>query len=213
MSHVHAFPMHTYFFSIYLIDLKLLGTLLIVSLSLPLFLFTLDVSMVPKCKSIPAWNPLHSGASSSSDSTPLSLQFRDDDAHKAFSENFSKQGIHLEHQVVLSDFVDNDLPFVIHSRGWESLCDILFTCPLVLIQEFYSNMHGINRSIPLFFTHVRGMRIPVTPQLVTDVLHVPRIEFPDYPSCERLRTVSRDELMSSFCEHPTAWGERLFTPC
>ena len=39
------------------------------------------------------------------------------------------------------------------------------------------------------------------------------IEFPDYPSCERLRTVSRDELMSSFCEHPTAWGERLFTPC
>ena len=45
------------------------------------------------------------------------------------------------------------------------------------------------------------------------MLHVPRIEFLDYPSCERLRTVSRDELMSSFCEHPTAWGERLFTPC
>ena len=53
----------------------------------------------------------------------------------------------------------------------------------------------------------------VTPQLVTDVLHVPRIEFPDYPSYERLRTVSRDELMSSFCERPTAWGERFFTPC
>ena len=45
------------------------------------------------------------------------------------------------------------------------------------------------------------------------MLHVPRIEFPNYPSCERLRTVSRDELMSSFCECPTAWGERLFTPC
>ena len=42
---------------------------------------------------------------------------------------------------------------------------------------------------------------------------VPRIEFPDYPSCERLRTVSRDELMSAFCERPTAWGEHLFTPC
>ena len=45
------------------------------------------------------------------------------------------------------------------------------------------------------------------------MLHVPRIEFPNYPSCERLRIVSRDELMSSFCERPTAWGERLFTPC
>ena len=45
------------------------------------------------------------------------------------------------------------------------------------------------------------------------MLRVPRIEFPNYPSCERLRTVSRDELMSSFCERPTAWGEHLFTPC
>ena len=74
-------------------------------------------------------------------------------------------------------------------------------------------MHGIDRSVPLFFTRVRGTRIPVTLQLVSDVLHVPRIEFPNYPSCKCLRTVSWDELMSSFCERPTAWGERLFTPC
>ena len=45
------------------------------------------------------------------------------------------------------------------------------------------------------------------------MLRVPRIEFPDYPGFERLRTVSRDELMSAFCERPSAWGERLFTPC
>ena len=48
------------------------------------------------------------------------------------------------------------------------------------------------------------MRIPVTSQLVANVLQVPRIEFPDYPSCERLRTVSRDKLMSAFCEYFTA---------
>ena len=46
-----------------------------------------------------------------------------------------------------------------------------------------------------------------------DVLQVPRIEFLDYPSCERLRTMSKDELMSAFCECPSAWGEHLFTPC
>ena len=74
-------------------------------------------------------------------------------------------------------------------------------------------MHRIDHSVPLFFTRVRGTRIPITPQLVADVLRVPRIELPDYPSCERLRTVSRDELMSAFYESPTAWGERLFTPC
>ena len=78
----------------------------------------------------------------------------------------------------------------------------------MLIQDFYSNMHGIDRSVPLFFTHIPGTRIPITPQLVADVLQVPRIEFPDYPGCERLRTVSRDELMSASCERPTAWGER-----
>ena len=115
----------------------------------------------------------------------------------------------MECQVILSNFANTDLPSVIHSRGWESLCDVPVTCPLVLIQEFYSNMHRIDLSVPLFFTRVQGTHIPVTPQLVVDVLHVPRIEFPNYPSCERLRTVSRDELMSSFCERPTAWGERL----
>ena len=65
-------------------------------------------------------------------------------------------------------------------------------------------MHGIDRSIPLFFTRIRGTHIPVTPQLVVDVLRVLRIEFPDYPSYECLKTVSRDELMSAFCERPTA---------
>ena len=169
--------------------------------------------MAPKRKSTPAQNPLHSGASSSSNPSPSTVRFRDDDAFKAFSVNFSRRGIHSERQVVLSDFADTDLPSVIHSRGWDSLCDIPVTCPLVLIQEFYSNMHGIDCSVPLFFTCVRGTRIPITPQLVANVLYVPRIEFPNYPSCERLRTVSRDELMSSFCEHPTAWGKRLFTPC
>ena len=56
------------------------------------------------------------------------------------------------------------------------------------------------------------MCIPITPQLVADVLWVPRIEFLDYPSCKHLRTVSRDELMSAFCECHFVWGERLFTP-
>ena len=169
--------------------------------------------MAPKRKSTPAWNPLRSEASSSSDPSPSTIQFHDDDAFKAFSKNFSRQGIHLERQVILSDFADTDLSSVIHSRGWESLCDVPVTCPLVLIQEFYSNMHRIDCSVPLFFTRVRGTRIPVIPQLVADVLHVLRIEFPDYPSCEHLRTVSKDELMSSFCERPIAWGECLFTPC
>ena len=63
------------------------------SLFLPLNLFTLVMSMAPKRKSTPVRNPLHSGAYSSSDPAPFSLRFRDDDAHKAFSENFSRWGV------------------------------------------------------------------------------------------------------------------------
>ena len=74
-------------------------------------------------------------------------------------------------------------------------------------------MHRIDRSVPLFFTRVRGTRIPITLQLIADVLRVLRIEFLDYPSCKRLRIMSRDELMSAFCERPSVWGDRLFTPC
>ena len=148
--------------------------------------------MAPKRKSTLSWNPLRFGTSStSSDLTPSHRRFRDDDAHKAFSGYFSKCGIHLERQVILADFADIDLPNVIHSQGWESMYDVPVTCPLVLIQEFYSNMHGIDRSVPLFFTRIRGMCIPITSQVVVDMLRVPRVEFPDYPSCEHLRTVSR----------------------
>ena len=74
------------------------------------------MSMAPKHKSTPARNPLHFDASSSFDSAPLFLRFRDDDAHNAFSENFFRRGIHSELQVILAGFVDTDLPTIIHSR-------------------------------------------------------------------------------------------------
>ena len=203
MSHVHAFPMHTYsLFNIPVIFEFARDSSDCLFLFLPLFLFTLVVSMAPNCKSTPAGNPLRSKASSSSDPTLSHIRFRDDDAIKAFSENFSRRGIHSKCRVILLDFADTHLPSVIHSKGWKSLYDIPVTCPLMLIQEFYYNMHEIDRSIPLFFTHVRGKRILITPQLVADVFRVLRIEFPNYHSCEHLRTVSRDELMSAFYQCP-----------
>ena len=119
----------------------------------------------------------------------------------------------MERRIILGHFADIDLPTVIHSREWESFCDEPVTFPFVSILEFYSNMHGIDRSIPFLVTRVRDISIPVTSQLVVDVLRVPRIEFPDYPSYERLRTVSKDELMFAFCECPSEWGERQFIYC
>ena len=74
-------------------------------------------------------------------------------------------------------------------------------------------MHGFDFSVPHFITHVQGMCIAITPQIVADVLRVLRVEFPDYPSSERLRTVSKDKLKSAFCERLFEWGEHQFTYC
>ena len=64
-------------------------------------------------------------------------------------------------------------------------------------------MHGFDFLVPLFVTCVRGTRIVVTSDIVSNVLRAPRVEHPNYPSCDRLKTVSKDEFISSFCERPS----------
>ena len=189
------------------------------SLSLSLSLSYISCNMPPKCKSTPSQNLLHFGASSSSssDPTPSHIQFRDKKAKSRHSffipENFSRRGIHSKCQVVLSDFSNTNLPTVIYSRGWESLCGVPVTCPSVIIQGFYSNMHRFDYSIPQFVTRIRGIRMVVTLDIVSKVLHVPTIAHPDYPSCEYLRTESKDELASPFHKTPSSWSKRQNTPC
>ena len=126
---------HAYVPSIlYILLYCFVGAFLIVSFSIPLSLFlALVYSMAPKRKSTLSQNPLRSEASTfSSDSTPSHVRFCDDKARKDFLKNFSRPSIHLECQVILLDFPDTDLPTVIHSWGWGSLCDILFTCPSMI---------------------------------------------------------------------------------
>ena len=63
-------------------------------------------------------------------------------------------------------------------------------------------MHGFDFLVPQFSTRVRGTRIVVIPDIISNVLHVLRVAHLDYPGCDHLRTVSKDELMSAFYECP-----------
>ena len=72
-------------------------------------------------------------------------------------------------------------------------------------------MHGFDLLVPLFITRIQDTCIVVTPDIVFDLLRVPRVKHPNYPGCDHLKTMSKDELISSFCEHPSNWGERQFT--
>ena len=65
-------------------------------------------------------------------------------------------------------------------------------------------MHEFNYSIPHFVIRIQGTCIVVTPDIVSDVLHVPRVTHPNYLGCDRLRTMSKDELSSLFYETPSS---------
>ena len=69
-------------------------------------------------------------------------------------------------------------------------------------------MHRFDTSIPQFVTCIRGTCIVVTLDLISEVLHAPKVVHPDYPSCDRLRTVSKDELSPLFYETPSSWSDR-----
>ena len=104
--------------------------------------------MAPKVhKSTPARNPLGS-RSSSNLILPLHVRFRDGKAQKDFLENFQKRGIHSKRHVVLSDFVNTPLPAIIRTLGWDSLLKRPLRCPIMSIQEFYSNIHSIDTFVP-----------------------------------------------------------------
>ena len=83
----------------------------------------------------------------------------------------------------------------------------------MIIHEFYSNMHGFDSLVPQFSTRIRGTRIVATSDIVSEVLYVPRVVHLDYLGCDHLRTVSKDELISLFCETPSSWGDRQNTRC
>ena len=104
------------------------------SLSLSLSLSLLNsLCMAPKHKITPSRNLLCFEASSSSDPIPPHVRFCDEKARQDFSQNFSRRGVHLERHVILLNFSDTDLPTVIHRQGWESLCKIPVSCPIVII--------------------------------------------------------------------------------
>ena len=100
------------------------------SLSLSRFSFLIRA---PK-NSIPSKNPIRRhGSSSSSFALSLldSVRFHDEKARDDFFENFFDWVIHLEHQVIFSNFPYTFLPSAFSSWGWASLYEIPKRCPTV----------------------------------------------------------------------------------
>ena len=64
-------------------------------------------------------------------------------------------------------------------------------------------------SVPRFNMVFRGTLIIVTLKLISQVLHVPRVDHLDYLNHLYLSSISRDKLASLFYEKATLWGGTL----
>ena len=68
-------------------------------------------------------------------------------------------------------------------------------------------MHRFDYSVPHFITRIRSTRMAVTPDLIFEVLHIPKVEFANYPSYKSLRTMSKNKVTSRFRETHSSWGD------
>ena len=94
LMHFHAYVPYIQYIFVYLNCLELFW-LSLSSLSLSL-LFTLMRQWHQNVNLLHPETLFCSKASSSSDHTPSSIRFRDEDARKDFSKNFSRRGVHSE---------------------------------------------------------------------------------------------------------------------
>ena len=67
-------------------------------------------------------------------------------------------------------------------------------------------MHIVDTSVPWFTIVFCGTRIVVTPDFISEILHVPRVDRLDYPSHPHLTSIFKDELASLFCGNAMLWG-------
>ena len=78
----------------------------------------------------------------------------------------------------------------------------------MFIKEFYSNIQAIDTFMPQFFAVFYSTHIVVTLYFISEVLHVPKVDRPDYPTHSCLTSISRDKLALLFREK-AMWGGTL----
>lgn len=87
-----------------------------------------------------------------------------------------------------------DLDATFTSRGWEPLLVELTPHPSLLVQEFYTDIHDVSRST--FKVFLRGKMIKITPDVISSLVHTPRVVHPLFPYLS-VDTLSTDSLIRS----------------
>ena len=104
---------------------------------------------------------------------------------------------------LLSKLSNIAVPETFQSCGLEFLCEQLTTCPLVYVQDFYSNIYIVNTFVPMFTTSVQGTCIFVTPKLISELVHVPWVAKSEHPNAPMFASLSLNALATIFYGQPS----------
>ena len=206
MSYAHAFPCIRTFNSFFIFWYIVIGTFLILSLFLSyvsLFLWHLNINLLRPRTLCVLWHLL-----------PLTLHLLLFGFVMMEFERISRR-IFVDEALIrnATSFYRTFLTLTYPLSFTIGVRSHFVTSQSLVPPWSYSNMHGIDTSVPHFFFRVWGTRIVITQEIVSEVLHVPKVVHFDYPGYEHLRIVSKDELASHFCETPSSWDDHQNTLC
>jgi hypothetical protein len=141
-----------------------------------------------------------SGTESSKKCADSSARFRSPAAEKAYNDRFHYRTLMPERGVKVSDLVDPTFSIILDifkNQCWDSLISKPVSPYLEIVREFYANIHKIKRNPPSFETHLRGINIKVTSELISEVAKVPIVPKPSYPFPDP-EFPSKDTMMKVF---------------
>ncbi|KAE8008099.1 hypothetical protein FH972_004644 [Carpinus fangiana] len=144
----------------------------------------LNAQLIPELR--PVYETAHIlkfGTESSKKCADSSARFRSPAAEKAYNDWFHYRILTPERGVKVSDLVDPTFSIILDifkNQCWDSLISKPVSPYLEIVREFYANIHKIKGNPPSFETHLRGINIKVTSELISEVAEVPIVPKPGF---------------------------------
>ncbi|KAJ8643367.1 hypothetical protein MRB53_005115 [Persea americana] len=106
-------------------------------------------------------------------------RFLNEDSQNFFLNKYQHCSVVPERIVMYNELHDTDFYLWMQQRGWFTLYDVGYHIVVNWVSEFYSNMHDVSDNS--FKTYVRGQELDITPDLLSQVLEIDRVEGAHFP--------------------------------
>ncbi|KAJ8649133.1 hypothetical protein MRB53_002156 [Persea americana] len=129
-------------------------------------------------------------------------RFLNEDGQNFFLNKYQHRSVVPGRIVMYNELHDTDFCLWMQQRGWFTLYDVGYHIVVNRVREFCSNMHDI--SDDSFKTYVRGQELDITPDLLSQVLEIDRIESAHFPIMKN-RQINYNLVAKELTGKPVAW--------